>query len=196
MISSFFALWSVSIIYEVICIALLSIGLSTLNIKMLKYYLKTFDLYYKMVMWALYIAADFVWWNTSLSLDYEMNALMWVNYALQRVMFTIIIIFILCIDAYHITHKYKVRAFTVVMVLLVYFLFCMFTQVHALNPTKQWHDRLHFVPVLGKHVSLKALLMAPLLNLIIFTCKQFILIILHPNKAMLQVYPSIRWIEK
>ena len=170
---------------------LLQIGLCTFHMKMMKYYAQSFDLYYKLFNWGVYIFADILWHQG----ERDMDSYKWCEYTLRSSIITMIIFYVVCIDAYHISHKYKVRALLVLVGTILYFQFCIFNQIYTLNPNESWDDHELFVPVFNIALSLQTLLLNSLVNFIIFVGKQLILTMLHPNKAMIQIYPRIEWID-
>ena len=106
-----------------------------------------------------------------------------------------IVLYIICVDAYHISHKYKVRALIVLIILILYYQICILNQLYALSPNRTWEDQEIVIPVLRISVSLRALMLSSLSNFIIFIGKQLTLMLLHPNKAVLEVYPAVQWLE-
>ena len=190
LVASHFEMAIVSIMYEIVVIVLLLIGAGTFNVKMTQHYLSTFDFYYKLGNWMWYCIADAIWTTYNM----EMTDIRWIDYILIQCILSIIILYIICIDSYHISHRVKVRALSILIGGILYYQCCLFAQRYSLNPTVSWENRDLVVPVIGVSITLKTLLINPLVGLTLFIGKQLVTITLHPNQAMLEVYPRIDWV--
>jgi len=189
-LSTYFEFWTLAIIYEFCCVVLLTIGLWSFNTKMLKYYATDFDGYWKMLNWSLFVVAD-VMWNHH---EVDMDAARFIAYILLQIILTIVVVHIICIDAYHLTYRSKLRATVLISVLVIYWWFCTASQVYVLDPTTGWRD-VEVGVAWDVSISLRAVMSSTLLNFIFFILKQLILMKLHPNQAFIEVYPAIQWVD-
>ena len=190
-LSSIFSIYIAEMTSELLCILSLLIGISTFDLKMVRYYLVSFDFLYKLFNWTLYMFADIIWND----IHSEMSTLRWTCYALKGMIFTMMILYISCIDAYQIPHRYKVRALIVLVGLIGYFQICTLLQVYSFNLGKAWSDTEVVIPILKISISLRSLMLNSLNNFILFIGKQLVLMLLHPNKAIMPIYPKIYLIE-
>ena len=189
-LSSYFEIWDLTIIYELFCIVLLSIGVLSFNIKMIKYYLANFDFYWKLLNWTLFVIADAMWNHH----EVDMAAARFIAYILRQIILTIVVLHIICIDAYHLTYRSKFRATVLISVMIMYWWFCVASQVYVFDPMIGWRD-VEIRVVWGISMSLQAVMSGTLINFILFILKQLILMKLHPNEAFIEVYPSIQWVD-
>ena len=186
-----YSVHALSLVLEIICIILLLIGLFTFDIKMVKYYFSSFDVYYKLFNLALYLFADLIWNN----IHREMDLLKWICHILLDVIAILFVLYSMFIDAYQISHTKKVSILIVLVTIMLYFSVCIGNQVYALNPKENWDDTQIVIPILKITLSLRSLMLNTLINFTLFTWKQLSLVIFHPNKSVLPVYPKILWID-
>ncbi len=162
---------------------------------MIRYYFTSFDLYYKLLNWVLYVVADVIWNH----IRRDMDAQTFIAYILLKVILTLVVLYILCIDAYHLQYLYKMRAMALLTVLIIYCSLCIANQVYILNPFEGWEDMQVHIGHIGDiqipPLSLQWVMLSALTNFIIFILKQVILMILHPNQAFIEVYPAIQWVN-
>ena len=79
------------------------------------------------------------------------------------------------------------------MVCSLYWWGCVLNQVYTLHTADVWDDSQLEIEMLGIDLSLRALMFGSLNNLLLFLGKQMALLIMHSDKASLQMYPKIHW---
>ena len=190
--SSFFSVKLMIAVSEIILIGLLLIGLMTFDLKMIRYYLTSFDSIYKLVNWSLYVVADIIWNGA----QRDMDAFDWLQCISLDIIFTSLVVYVVLIDSYQISHKSKTRAMSVSILISVYGQMCILSQVYALNPNENWEDNEVLLPVMKIWLSMRALMVTSLGNCIIFLVKQLALTVRYPNCCALPVYPKIDWVDR
>lgn len=180
---------SLLIVAEILCSSILMIGPLTFDIEMMRFYLKSFDFWFKWFNWTIYVIADAVWNHR----EFDMNGLMWAQFASQYLCLTIIIFYIICIDAYHVPVRFKKCALFMLMVLTMYYQFCNVWSLFPLTPWQSWNDTDVILP-LGIKVSLRSMMMSSLGNFIVFMGRQLVQMVWHPGTAAMDLYPQINWI--
>ena len=181
-----------AVISEMCFIVILLIGPFTFNAEMMKFYLKSFDFWYKWFNWTMYLCAYSIW-N---SRQYDMNGTAWTEFAFRNLAITITMLIIFSIDAYHVSDRKKKRALLFLILIAVYFHICIVWRLYFMNPTERWTDWEIEIPLMRIKVSLRGMMMNSMGNLIIFMIKQLVLMIQHPDVAALQLYPKIKWIAE
>ena len=190
LISGYFQFWPLVLFTELIAIILLLLALFTSDIKMVKYYLRSFEFYFKLLNWIMYIVAALIW-NV---LNEDWDAMEWADVVLFNIARTLILLYILCIDAFHITHRTKVITMVVWICVVLYLWLCIAAQVHIQDPWQKWQDSEVKIPLLSIQISLRMMLLNSLGNFIVFVGNQLALIVLHPGKANIPMYPKVEWI--
>ena len=177
---------------EIFCILLLLIGPFTFDMEMMRFYLKSFDFWFKLFNWTMYMIADAIWNSRQMNMD----GVAWVECAFRNLMVTIIIFYIICIDAYHVQARYKKRALIILIALVMYYESCILLQIFSMNPSHRWNDDDIVIPALGISKSLRSTMMNTLGNFILFMSKQLFVMIRHPGCAAFGLFPRIDWISE
>ena len=179
-----------AIIAEIFCILILLVGPFTFDAEMMKFYLKSFDFWYKWYNWIMYLCAYSVWTNH----QYVMANMAWTEFALRNLVITLTMFYIFAVDAYHVPERNKKRALLILIVVAIYFYVCIFWRLHFLHPRDHWEDWDIELPLMQVNVSLRGMMMSSMGNLIIFMIKQLVLMALHPGVAAFELYPKVTWI--
>ena len=106
-----------------------------------------------------------------------------------------IIVYVVCIDALNIKHKYKVSVLAILIFVIMYFAICYMNRTTITNPTEVWDDHDVTLPVLQFSIGLQSTMLNSLCIFLIFMGKQLVLMLLHPGHAVMQVYPKTQWID-
>ena len=175
---------------EICCILLLLIGPFTFDMEMMRFYLKSFDFWFKLFNWTMYMIADAIW----SSRQTHMDGVMWTECAFRNLMVTIIIFYIICIDAYHVQTRYKKRALIILIALAMYYETCILLQIFSMNPSRGWDDEDIVITTLAISQSLRSTMLNTLGNFILFMSKQLFVMIRHPGCAAFGLFPHIEWI--
>jgi len=191
--STVLSVWSAVIALEFCCLLFLLLGLCTFDLKMVRFHFASFDLYYKLFEWALYIMADTHW--SILSKD--MDAVLWLDFVLRDAMTTLVIFYIIFIDSYQISHRFKIALMMLILSWILYHALCILNRILTFNPSQTWSDHeveLPILPFLRIPISLQSTMLNAIGMFLLFMFKQLLLMWLHPNKAVFQVYPNTEWI--
>ena len=191
LISRWFQLWPLVIFAQVIAIIQLHLALCTADIKMAKYYLRSFEFYFKLLNWIMYIVAALAW--TVMNEEWVIGESC-ADHVFLNVIRTLIVLYIICIDAFHISHRTKVITMVTWICAVLYSWICNMMQVHVYDPSKVWQDSEVQIPLLNIQISLRMMLLNSSANFIVFVGKQLALIVLHPGKANIPLYPKVKWI--
>ena len=181
-----------AIIPEILCSFFLLTGPFTFEVEMMKFYLKSFEFWFKWFNWTLYFVSYAIWSN----LEWEMNASLWTEFAFRNLAVTIVIFYIVCIDAYHVPNRQKIRSLILLIMLAVYCQYCNLFQVTILDPRRSWEDKDILIPVMRINMSLRSMMMSGLSNFILFMSKQLVVLIRHPGSASFRLFPKIIWINE
>lgn len=190
--ANIFSIFELAIIGEIFGIVILLIGPFTFDLKMMRFYRKSFDFWFKWYNWTVYLVGC-IFWN---HLESNMDGVTWTEFAFRSCVITTIIFYIICIDAYQVRASLKRRALAMVVGLAVYYQICNLFQVLPLNPWRSWNDRDITIPVLHIPVSVRSMMMSGLSNFILFMGKQLVVMVKHPGTAALELFPKINWIEE
>ena len=180
-----------AIVLEICLMVFMVIGTFTFDVERTKFYLKSFDFWYKWFNWTMYVCAYSVWTNH----QYDMTGADWVEFLFRNLDITITMFYIFSIDAYHVSNPTKKRGLAMLIAVAVYFHVCIVWQLHFLAPTQNWIDWIIQIPVMQVGVSLRGMMMSSMGNFIVFMIKQLVLMIRHPGAAALELYPQIIWFE-
>ena len=178
-----------AIVLETCCIVILLIGPFTFDAEMIKFYLKSFDFWYKWFNWTMYLCGYFIWSNR----QHNMSGTAWTEFAFRNLAITITMLHIFSVDAYHVSDRKKKRALLVFILIAIYFHICIVWRLHFMNPTGRWRDWEIYIPLMRIKVSLRGMMMNSMGNLIIFMVKQLVLMIKHPQVAALELFPKVAW---
>ena len=178
-----------SIISEICCIVILLIGPFTFDTKMMKFYLKSFDFWYKWFNWTMYFWAYSIWTNH----QFDMSSSAWMEFSFRNLAITIAMLHIFSLDAYHVPDRKKKSALLVCILIVIYFHICIVWRLYFMNPTERWMDWEIDIPLMRIKVSLRGMMMNSMGNLIIFMIKQLLLMIQHPQVAAFDLYPTVAW---
>ena len=109
-----------------------------------------------------------------------------IEYLIPRVIImSIMIIFMVSIDAWHVSNKYKLVAIVSLILVLVLNFFGSFEQA----ADKEWY-------VLGRYISLRDIQLSATANLVVFFIKQLCFMVKEPNKAsVISMRPALMWCD-
>merc|ERR1712096_118969 len=80
---------------------------------------------------------------------------------------------------------------------ILYHALCILNRILTFNPSQTWSDHeveLPILPFLRIPISLQSTMGNAIGMFLLFMFKQLLLMWLHPNKAVFQVYPNTEWI--
>ena len=177
----------IPLIIDILCTLLLVSGILTFDVEMMRFYVKSFDFWFKAFYWTLFQATDVIWD----AIEKEMDYMEWTMYALRKLMIAIFIFYVMCIDAYHVSQRAKKLGLLLALLLAVYRQVCIALQI-------LWDDRDdRQITVTGLHIELsfRNTMMNALGNFILFMMKQLAVMIMHPGTAAFELYPKIEWLQ-
>ena len=183
---------TLTVILQILLVGVLLIGLFTFDVEMMRFYMKSFDFWFKAFYWALFSAADGTLNGLEKANEEDIE---WIAYMFRKCIFTVLVFYVICIDAYHVSQRFKKAASVISLMLAVYCQVCIALQVNAFSPQEKWDDHNIVISKMGIELSLRSTMMNSLGNFIMFMTKQLVILFMHPGTAAFQLYPKIEWTE-